>query len=125
MKNIVRKTLVKLVCDTYTCNNLAEYEIGHEVNRAFCSHYCADCMKTIIKEAQENFSELKYEPEKPAVEEPVTEENSVTEEKAEETKAEEEKKVEYYVCKYCGEKFVKPDELNLYRSHVLKCRKDS
>lgn len=127
MKNLVRKTPIRLVCDTYTCNNLSVYEVGHEVNRSFCMHYCEECMKTIVNEASAMlFPEMKMEkePEPEKVEqEPEKEETveAVEEEKKEE--AAPEKEQEYYICKYCGERFEKPDRLNEYRSHVMKCQR--
>ena len=124
MKNLVRKTPIRLICDTYTCNNLSVYEVGHEVNRSFCMHYCEECMKTIVKEASAMlFPEMKMEPQQ-AEPEPEKEEEPV--EVAEEEKKEEEvveKKQEYYICKYCGERFEKPERLNEYRSHVMKCQR--
>lgn len=124
MKNLVRKTPIRLVCDTYTCNNLSVYEVGHEVNRSFCMHYCEECMKTIVNEASAMlFPEMKMEPQQ-AEPEPEKEEEPV--EVAEEEKKEEEvveKKQEYYICKYCGERFEKPERLNEYRSHVMKCQR--
>lgn len=124
MKNLVRKTPIRLVCDTYTCNNLSVYEVGHEVNRSFCMHYCEECMKTIVNEASAMlFPEMKMEPQQ-AEPEPEKEEEPV-EVAEEETKKEEvvEKKQEYYICKYCGERFEKPERLNEYRSHVMKCQR--
>lgn len=124
MKNLVRKTPIRLICDTYTCNNLSVYEVGHEVNRSFCMHYCEECMKTIVNEASAMlFPEMKMEPQQ-AEPEPEKEEEPV--EVAEEEKKEEEvveKKQEYYICKYCGERFEKPERLNEYRSHVMKCQR--
>lgn len=123
MKNLVRKTPIRLICDTYTCNNLSVYEVGHEVNRSFCMHYCEECMKTIVNEASAMlFPEMKMEPQQTEPE-PEKEEEPV--EVAQEEKKEEvvEKKQEYYICKYCGERFEKPERLNEYRSHVMKCQR--
>lgn len=124
MKNLVRKTPVKLICDTYTCNNLSVYEVGHDVNRAFCMHYCEECMKTIVKEASTLlFPEMKMEKEpEPEKIEPEPEKVEVVEEEKKE-EVEPEKEQEYYICKYCGERFEKPERLNEYRSHVMKCQR--
>lgn len=123
MNNLVRKTMVRIICDTYTCRNLAEFEIGHEVNPQFCSHYCRDCMESIAKESSKMmFGDMVME--EPETE-PEKEQEPEKEPEQEETKEEtaEEEKVEYYICKYCGEKFVKPAQLSEYRSHVMKCQR--
>lgn len=121
MKNLVRKTMVRIMCDTYTCNNLAEYEVGHEVNRAFCSHFCEDCMKSIAEEAGKMFGDMKTSVKDPVASEPETVETVEKEKEKEESVPE--KEVEYYICKYCGEKFVKPTQLSEYKSHVMKCQR--
>lgn len=128
MTNLVRKTLVKVVCDTYTCRNMAEFEIGHEAQRALCSHYCKECMEEIVKDASKMLDiKEKYS----SVPENDTQtydielnEKEESEERPEVVEEPEEEK-EYYTCKYCGERFPKPEGLSEYRSHVMKCMREN
>jgi DNA-directed RNA polymerase subunit RPC12/RpoP len=62
--------------------------------------YCDDCAQKILEGLQEILSG-------PEV--------------AEETESE--KGQEYYVCKECGQKFLKPGELGEYKSHCLHAHK--
>lgn len=101
--SLVRKLGINIVCDTYMCRNMAEVQIGHEVMPATAVHLCADCFKQIIKEGADLFPEMKPEPEIIEVEKKPEQ--------------------EYYECRFCGEKFLKPDELKQYRAHALNCRK--
>ena len=45
MKNLVRRINQPVICDTYTCNNMAEFEISHEVVRAASMQVCPECLK--------------------------------------------------------------------------------
>lgn len=115
MKNLVRRMRYKTVCDTYMCNNIAEFEVGHEITPALATHYCKDCMKTIVEEAEEillrDFGDSS-----------VSEKASVTEEAENQNEKEiSATEQEYYICKRCGAKFKKPDELTEYRRHIVAC----
>lgn len=101
--SLVRKLGVSLVCDTYMCQNMAEVEVGHEVMPAVAMHLCKDCLTQIVRESADLFPEMKPEPEIVEVEKPP--------------------EPEYYQCRFCGEKFLKPDENKEYRVHVLNCKK--
>ena len=58
MKNLVRETNFRVVCDTYTCNNMAKFEIGHEFTTHNNMLLCEDCMASVMEEAREILSEL-------------------------------------------------------------------
>lgn len=102
MKKLVRPLTRRVVCDMHTCHNMAEYSIGLEGFSALYINICGECMNDIITQATKLMNP-----------EPV---NDKPEAEKKEEKAKPEP--EYYVCKVCGEKFVKPDELSKYRSHV-------
>ena len=57
MKNLVRRIGTRVVCDMYTCNNMAEFSIGHEYTPSLATHLCKDCMKAVFEEARNIFSE--------------------------------------------------------------------
>lgn len=101
--SLVRKLELQMVCDTYMCNNMAAVQVGHELIPSMATHLCEDCMKQIVNEAVNIFPEMKPEPEIVEVEAKP--------------------KQEYYTCRFCGEKFKKPDELKIYRTHALTCKK--
>ena len=98
--SLVRPLGLQIVCDTYMCNNMAAVQVGHELMPALAVHLCKDCMSQIVKETADLFPEMKPEPE------PLPEPEQ-----------------EYYTCRFCGEKFEKPDQLKQYRSHVMTCKK--
>lgn len=129
---LVRKALVRIVCDTYTCQNLADYEVGHIAQRALCMHYCQECMEKIVQDARELFGDFERTVNLPENDTTVYD---IEEDEKEETKSEEEEipveeeeapvPDDFYICKYCGERFKRPDELSPYRAHVLKCARES
>ncbi len=55
MKNLVRPIGVKVVCDMYTCSNMAEFEVGHEFTPAVATHLCRECLRSVYDEAHEIF----------------------------------------------------------------------
>lgn len=123
MSKLVRKTLVKVVCDTYTCKNLAEFEVGMEAQRALCSHYCRKCMEDIVDGAKEMFGKSEKVSDVP--ENDTTEYGIKENEKVDNVEETTDEPAEYYTCKYCGKKFVKPDGLTEYRSHSMKCMREN
>lgn len=131
IRNLVRKPRTKVVCDVYTCRNLAEFEVGHEVQRASCMHYCRECMEEIVRGTgiipSENISENKLETDNNIVtsEDDMKKGSSVSEEESAVEKEESEPKTaaETYRCKHCGMEFPKPDGLKEYRIHAMNCAK--
>lgn len=104
MKKLVRPFNRNVQCDIHTCKNTAEYSIGLEGFSALYVNVCRDCLTSIVKEGISLLKPQQAETETAVKTEPV-------------------KETEYYVCKECGEKFVKPDHLSEYRSHVASHRK--
>lgn len=148
MKNLVRRIINQpVICDTYTCNNMAQFEIGHEIVRAASIQLCEECLKTIIKEGSELLSSEAKASDEPlpfeevdaadATEHDATEQTVETEKSQEEEKSAEEisesgktdesiigtedqKPVKVYTCKHCGAEY---NDLKAYRGHVLNCSK--
>lgn len=52
---IINPLSVIVKCDTYLCNNYADYEVGHPVQKGLCVHYCKSCLEQIVSEAKELF----------------------------------------------------------------------
>ena len=53
MNELVRRINQPVICDTYTCNNMAEFEISHEVVRAASMQVCPDCLRKIVEQGAE------------------------------------------------------------------------
>ena len=122
---LVRKALVRIVCDTYTCQNIADYEVGHVAQRALCMHYCKDCLGKIVQNARELFGDFEKTANPPKNDTSIYD---IEEDVKEEAKPEEEETPvpdDFYICKYCGERFQRPGELSQYRAHLLKCARES
>lgn len=65
MKNLVRKINQSVICDTYTCNNMAQFEISHEMVRAAGIQICEECLRAIIEEGSQllnSDAETSHEP---------------------------------------------------------------
>ena len=146
MKNLVRRIINQpVICDTYTCNNMAEFEISHEIVRAASMQVCPYCLREIVEQGAEllgmdmckcDTCSDSCEP-LPFDEPDVAEQTVETDEPQEESKyseknikeisesgktgepimdAEVEKPVKVYTCKHCGAEF---NDLKSYRGHVL------
>lgn len=135
MKNLVRKINQSVICDTYTCNNMAQFEISHEMVRAAGIQICEECLRAIIEEGSQllnSDAETSHEPlpfeevetadtteqtaglaEKEKSEEKISESGKTNEPIMD---AEVEKPVKVYTCKHCGAEF---NDLKAYRGHVL------
>lgn len=135
MKNLVRKINQSVICDTYTCNNMAQFEISHEMVRAAGIQICEECLRAIIEEGSQllnSDAETSHEPlpfeevetadtteqtaglaEKEKSEEKISESGKTDEPIMD---AEIEKSVKVYTCKHCGAEF---NDLKAYRGHVL------
>lgn len=151
MKNLVRRINQPVICDTYTCNNMAEFEISHEVVRAASMQVCPECLKEIVEQGAELLGmdmckcDTCADSEEPLpFDEPDAIEQTVeTNEPQEESKyseknlekisesgkntepiisAEDKEPVKTYTCKHCGAEFT---DLKAYRGHILNCGKKS
>lgn len=151
MKNLVRRINQPVICDTYTCNNMAEFEISHEVVRAASMQVCPECLKEIVEQGTQLLGmdmckcDTCADSEEPLpFDEPDAIEQTVeTNEPQEESKyseknlekisesgkntepiisAEDKEPVKTYTCKHCGAEFT---DLKAYRGHILNCGKKS
>lgn len=151
MKNLVRRINQPVICDTYTCNNMAEFEISHEVVRAASMQVCPECLKAIVEQGAELLgmdmckcdSCADQEGPLPFDEPDAIEQTVETNEPQEESKyseknlekisesgkntepiisAEDKEPVKTYTCKHCGTEFT---DLKAYRGHILNCGKKS
>lgn len=149
MKNLVRRINTLVICDTYTCSNIAEFEISHEVVRAVSMQVCPECLKDIVEQGaqllgismcgccSEDKTEKTEENEQLPFDdtEEENEQNEVSEKNIKEISesgintepiigAEDEKEdkapVKVYTCKHCGKEFT---DLKEYRGHILQCGK--
>lgn len=57
MTKLVRPIRARVVCDVYTCSNIAEFEVGHEFTPAAATHLCRDCLRSVYDEAHKIFAE--------------------------------------------------------------------
>lgn len=57
MTNLVRKINKKVICDTYTCRNMAMFEIGHSVAKFSNMQVCSECLSAIINEGAKFFAD--------------------------------------------------------------------
>ncbi len=57
MTNLVRKINKKVICDTYTCRNMAMFEIGHSVAKFSNMQVCSECLSAIISEGAKFFTD--------------------------------------------------------------------
>lgn len=57
MTNLVRKINKKVICDTYTCRNMAMFEIGHSVAKFSNMQVCSECLSAIISEGAKFFAD--------------------------------------------------------------------
>lgn len=148
---LVRRINQPVICDTYTCNNMAEFEISHEVVRAASMQVCSDCLREIVEQGAEllgmdmckcdacSDSEEPLPFSEPDVIEQVAETDELhegfkyseknLEEISESGKnaepiiaAEDKEPVKTYTCKHCGTEFT---DLKVYRGHILNCGKKS
>lgn len=135
MKNLVRRINQSVICDTYTCNNMAQFEISHEMVRAAGIQICEECLRAIVEEGSQllnSETEISHEP-LPFEEVETADTTKQTAEPTEKEKSEEkisesgktdepimdaevEKPVKVYTCKHCGAEF---NDLKSYRGHVL------
>nr|DAH15688.1 MAG TPA: C2H2 type zinc-finger protein [Caudoviricetes sp.] len=151
MKNLVRRINTPVICDTYTCNNMAEFEISHEVVRAASMQVCPECLRAIVEQGAELLgmdmckcdacadSEESLPFDEPDAIEQTTETNEPQEESKYSEKnlekisesgknteliisAEDTEPVKTYTCKHCGTEFT---DLKTYRGHILNCGKKS
>lgn len=75
-----------------------------------------------IEKAAAELQELQEQSKKDFEAKNIQEKAKLIQEKAAaQAAAEAPKADEYYVCKKCGAKFAKPEDINLYRSHAINC----
>ena len=151
MNKLVRRINTPVICDTYTCNNMAEFEISHEVVRAASMQVCPECLRAIVEQGAEllgmdmckcescSDSERPLPFDEPDAIEQTTETNEPQEESKYSEKnlekisesgkntesiisAEDTEPVKTYTCKHCGTEFT---DLKAYRGHILNCGKKS
>lgn len=151
MNKLVRRINQPVICDTYTCNNMAEFEISHEVARAASMQVCPECLRAIVEQGAELLGmdicecDACADQERPLpFDEPdAIEQTTETNEPQEESKyseknlkkisesgkntkpimsAEDTEPVKTYTCKHCGTEFT---DLKAYRGHILNCSKKS
>ena len=151
MKNLVRRINTPVICDTYTCNNMAEFEISHEVVRAASMQVCPECLRAIVEQGAQLLGMdicecdacADQEGPLPFDEPDAIEQTTETNEPQEESKyseknlekisesgkntepimsAEDTEPVKTYTCKHCGTEFT---DLKAYRGHILNCGKKS
>lgn len=124
--SLVRPMRVRTKCDVYTCNNMADYEIGHGLMPVIAYHLCNDCMMTVFEEARELIRDKIAKENPSSIEENISENEEISENTSDTTienaNVSEENTKEVYVCKICGETFKKPSELSKYRSHFRRCQ---
>lgn len=151
MNKLVRRINQPVICDTYTCNNMAEFEISHEVVRAASMQVCPECLRAIVEQGAvllgmdicecdvctDQEGPLPFD--EPDAIEQTTETNEPQEESKYSEKnlkkisesgkntepimsAEDTEPVKTYTCKHCGTEFT---DLKAYRGHILNCGKKS
>lgn len=139
MSDIIGLTTGVHRCNVGGCNERACIRIGHPYRRGNWFYICEPHLKVLLEEGPSFLSELPNlkkpkaikKPDKPVAEpviqEPAAEITETAEEPAIAEPAVELAPVpeeqEYYICKQCGERFKKPEELGLYRSHTLSAHR--
>ena len=99
-------------CEISGCRSTTHMRIGNPNRIGSWVYICEEHLKELFDDMKEYFSE----PE-PVVKESLTTEPEPTVSKNETVEP------EYYVCKQCGEKFRKPEQLGEYRKHIMSAHK--
>lgn len=112
-------------CDVSTCKCFATYQIGIRLNRpmmVLCAEHAMSLYSGMSSEMMKVIKAEKAEARK-AAENPVEITEPAVETVPEEPKPAAEE--EYYVCKYCGEKFPKSEMTKAqFAQHSKKCKKE-
>ena len=98
MTKLVRPIRARVVCDVYTCSNIAEFEVGHEFTPAAATHLCRDCLRSVYDEAHQIFAEETARTAELAAAEAVQAGNAVAVAQAENDDTEEAKQLEAVVA---------------------------